>query len=96
MSRTDGAAVSDGLSLAPFRGLRPQVASDRLGRLLSPPYDVIDPRARAQLLQRDPENAVSVVLPDPSPAGYAAAAATLDRWVSERCTCTRWATATAT
>src|SRR4051812_34501232 len=83
MSGTDGAAVSDGLSLAPFRGLRPQVDSNRLGRLLSPPYDVIDPRTRAQLIQRDPENAVSVVLPDPSPAGYAAAAAKLDRWVSE-------------
>src|SRR3954447_8787031 len=78
-----GAAVPDGLSLEPFRGLRPQVDAGRLGRLLSPPYDVIDARARARLLEGDPDNAVAVVLPDPSPAGYAEAAATLDRWVTD-------------
>jgi uncharacterized protein (DUF1015 family) len=70
-----------GLSLAPFRGLRPDVDSDRLGRLLSPPYDVIDADARSKLLALDPDNAVAVVLPEPTPAGYADAARTLDRWV---------------
>lgn len=83
MSGTDRAAVSDGLSLAPFRGLRPQADSDRLGRLLSPPYDVIDARSRAQLLAGDPDNAVAVILPDPSPAGYAEAASTLERWIRD-------------
>jgi uncharacterized protein (DUF1015 family) len=83
MSGTDRTAASDGLSLAPFRGLRPQVDADRLGRLLSPPYDVIDARTRAQLLGRDADNAVAVILPDPSPAGYADAASTLERWIGD-------------
>jgi uncharacterized protein (DUF1015 family) len=75
------AAAADGLSLEPLRGLRPRVDSDRLGRLLCPPYDVIDPEARARLLADDPDNAVSVVLPDPTPEGYAGAATRLQSWV---------------
>jgi uncharacterized protein (DUF1015 family) len=71
-----------GLSLEPFRGLRPHVDSDRLGRLLCPPYDVIDPQTQEQLLADDPENAVAVVLPEQSPDGYARAAARLERWVT--------------
>jgi uncharacterized protein (DUF1015 family) len=74
---------SGGLSLQPFRGLRPTVNGDRLGRLLSPPYDVIDDKARQRLLDEDPDNAVAVVLPEPTPAGYADAAALLERWVAE-------------
>ena len=69
--------------MEPFRGLRPQVDSDRLGRLLSPPYDVIDAAARADLLAGDPDNVVAVVLPDPTPEGYEAAASTLAGWVDE-------------
>ena len=72
-----------GLSLAPFRGLRPRVDNSRLGRLLSPPYDVIDPATRESLLSSDPDNAVAVVLPEPTEAGYAAAAHTLDTWISD-------------
>jgi uncharacterized protein (DUF1015 family) len=75
--------ATGGLSLEPFRGLRPQVGDDRLGRLLCPPYDVIDASARSRLLDGDADNAVRVVLPDPTPDGYAAAAATLERWVAE-------------
>jgi uncharacterized protein (DUF1015 family) len=70
-----------GLSLEPFRGLRPRVDRARLGRLLCPPYDVIDPSRRSQLLSGDPDNAVAVVLPDPTPAGYADAATRLQHWV---------------
>jgi uncharacterized protein (DUF1015 family) len=70
-----------GLSLEPFRGLRPTVDSARLGRLLSPPYDVIDLETRDQLLAGDPDNAVAVVLPEPTPQGYAAAAERLRDWV---------------
>ena len=45
-----------GLSLAPFRALRPAVGNDRLGRLLCPPYDVITAADRAALLAAtDPE-----------------------------------------
>jgi uncharacterized protein (DUF1015 family) len=80
--RADG-KHSEGLSLAPFRGLRPHVDSARLGRLLSPPYDVIDADRRRQLLEQDPENVVAVVLPEPTAAGYAEAATQLERWIDE-------------
>lgn len=67
-----------GLSLAPFRGLRPAVEPDRLGRMLCPPYDVIDAAAKRDLLAADPDNVVAVILPEPTDAGYADAAARLD------------------
>lgn len=70
-----------GLSLEPFRGLRPRVSHEQLGRLLCPPYDVIDASLRKELLAADPDNAVAVVLPDPTPEGYAGAAHRLDAWV---------------
>ncbi|MEP6852382.1 MAG: DUF1015 domain-containing protein [bacterium] len=73
---------SGGLSLSPLRGLRFTAGTERLGRLLCPPYDVIDADARAALVAGDQDNAVQIVLPvsdggDP----YLAAADTLDRWV---------------
>ena len=52
------------LALFPFRALRPRVDADRLGALLCPPYDVIGPEQRAELLARDPDNAVAIVLPE--------------------------------
>ncbi len=55
--------LRSGLSIAPFRALRPAVDGDRLGRLLCPPYDVIDEAQRAALLELDPDNAVALVLP---------------------------------
>ena len=87
MSDADGASgglgVSGGLSLAPFRGLRPTVDGDALGRRLCPPYDVIDEARRQQLLAEDPDNAVAVVLPEPTPEGYEGAAARLRAWVDD-------------
>jgi uncharacterized protein (DUF1015 family) len=74
---------TDGLSLAPLRGLRPHVDNARLGRLLCPPYDVIDADDRARLLASDPDNAVAVVLPDPTPVGYASAADQLEHWLDD-------------
>ncbi|HEV7203624.1 MAG TPA: DUF1015 domain-containing protein [Jatrophihabitans sp.] len=74
-------APTRGLSLAPFRALRPDVDDVRLGRLLSPPYDVIDAATRRRLLDGDPDNVVAVVLPDPTPTGYAEASELLRRWV---------------
>jgi uncharacterized protein (DUF1015 family) len=76
-------ARSDGLSLAPIRALRPAADGAALGKLLCPPYDVIDADAKARLLAADPDNAVAVILPDPTPAGYAAAAQRLESWVDE-------------
>ena len=79
---------ADGLSLAPFRALRPRVGADRLARLLCPPYDVISPADRARLLAGDPDNAVAVILPeDGEEAGaadrYAGAARRLDRELAD-------------
>lgn len=73
-----------GLSLAPFRALRPNVDAARLGALLCPPYDVIDDAQRTQLLERDPENAVGVILPRADADGdpYALAADRLAAQVS--------------
>lgn len=76
--------ASGGLVLAPFRALRPNVNADRLGRLLCPPYDVIDDAQREQLLNADPDNAVGLILPranDGSDA-YEAAARRLDAAVA--------------
>lgn len=81
VTRTAHDTSPEGLSLAPFRGLRPQADAARLGRLLCPPYDVIDEATRARLLAADPDNAVAVVLPDQSPEGYAQAAARLRDWI---------------
>src|SRR5262249_60084611 len=64
-------SVASGLSLAPFRALRPTVASDRLGALLCPPYDVIDESLRTRLLAADADNTACVILP-PADAGGAA------------------------
>ncbi|HUS21349.1 MAG TPA: DUF1015 domain-containing protein [Aeromicrobium sp.] len=59
--------MSHGLVLKPFRALRFVADGDRLSRLLCPPYDVISPAERAALLAGDPDNAVSLVLPDSYP-----------------------------
>jgi uncharacterized protein (DUF1015 family) len=83
MSAAAAETPAPGLSLEPFRGLRPRVSNDRLGALLCPPYDVIDASLRERLLDTDPDNAVAVVLPDPTPAGYAGAAAQLESWVRD-------------
>jgi uncharacterized protein (DUF1015 family) len=81
MSETAGPDADRGLSLAPFRGLRPRVDDEQLGRLLCPPYDVIDAGTREQLLAGDPENAVAVILPEPTPSGYAQAGRRFAEWL---------------
>jgi uncharacterized protein (DUF1015 family) len=74
-----------GLSLQAFRAVRPAVDSERLGRLLCPPYDVIDDSLRAALLAADDDNAVAVILPLESdgPDRYAAAAQRLTKSVDD-------------
>jgi len=64
-------ALRDGLALRPFRALRPAVDAARLGRLLCPPYDVIDKDERARLLAGDPDNAVGLILPEAADGGDA-------------------------
>jgi uncharacterized protein (DUF1015 family) len=77
------ATPATGLSLAPFRALRPAATGEPLARRLSPPYDVITPDERGRLLAGDPDNVVGVILPDQlrGPQAYAEAAATLQGWV---------------
>jgi len=74
-----------GLRLSPFRALRyAGVDGERLARLLSPPYDVVDEEERRNLEAADPHNVVHLILPRGdagSPgAGYRAAAARLRQW----------------
>ena len=58
----------------PFPGIR--YRSRDISAVSAPPYDVIEPEARAALEARDPENAVRLILPDT----YDAAAAAFARW----------------
>lgn len=71
--------------IAPFSGLR--YAADRIGDLaavLSPPYDVIGERARAELEARHPKNVVRLELPrGVDDARYTGAANLLRAWTAE-------------
>ena len=58
----------------PFPGIRYPVAD--ITAVSAPPYDVIEPEARAALAARDPHNSVRLILPD----SYDGAASTLARW----------------
>ena len=75
----------EGLVLSPFRALRfdPSVAGDLAG-LTSPPYDVLDDSAVADLEATSENNVVRLILPrDDVPAGrdrYSRAAQQLEHW----------------
>ena len=58
----------------PFPGLRYRTRD--ISAVSAPPYDVIEPEARAALEARDPHNAVRLILPDT----YDAAATALAQW----------------
>ncbi len=58
----------------PFPGIRYRAAD--ISPVSAPPYDVIEPEARATLMARDPHNSVRLILPD----SYDGAAATLAQW----------------
>ena len=68
--------------VAPFRGERYR-ESERLSRLIAPPYDVIDAAQRARLAALDAHNIVHLMLPEaPSATGdrYAWAGEQLVQW----------------
>src|SRR5690349_20653766 len=66
--------------LLPFRALRYDASAvPDISAVLCPPYDVISADERRSLIERDPRNAVNVELPE----GYAQAAATFERWLSD-------------
>jgi uncharacterized protein (DUF1015 family) len=67
----------------PLRALHyDQTVAGPLQDLVAPPYDVIDPPARAALRARSPHNVVTIDLPDGDDP-YATAAATLRAWIDE-------------
>jgi uncharacterized protein (DUF1015 family) len=69
--------------ISPLRALHYDLGrTGGLAPVAAPPYDVIDPGQRAELLARSPHNAVAIDLPE-DPAGgdpYAYAAVTLQAW----------------
>jgi len=68
--------------IQPFAGIRYRAVD--LARVLAPPYDVIPPATREELLARDPHNIVRVILnPAPGDEGYAEAGETYRRWLAE-------------
>ena len=73
--------MNDVSLFAAFRGER-YADPTSLARRLAPPYDVISPAQRAELVARDPYNVVNVDLPVAPDGGdpYAAAAALLAEW----------------
>jgi len=66
----------------PFPGLR--YAADRvsLSQVVAPPYDVISPEERAELVSHSPYNAVRIELPEGA-AGYEEAARQLADWEAD-------------
>src|SRR5690606_13843015 len=66
----------------PFPGIRYDLRRVALGDVISPPYDVIDDRLRADLAARDPHNAVHVDLPvdEDGEDRYRVAARLLREW----------------
>ncbi len=80
--------------IAPIRGVLYDPARVELGKVIAPPYDVIDAAERARLVAADPHNIVRLILPELAPelaseAGaavggdkYAAAGKTLEAWLA--------------
>jgi uncharacterized protein (DUF1015 family) len=73
--------------LRPFRALRFDLSSADLSAVLCPPYDIISPDERRELLARDPHNAVRIELPGDlgatGPDDYRSAARTVAEWRSD-------------
>lgn len=73
--------------LRPFRALRFDAASTDLSAVLTPPYDIISPAQRQELLALDSHNAVRLELPadlgSADDESYRGAARTLAEWRTE-------------
>jgi uncharacterized protein (DUF1015 family) len=70
--------------IRPFAGVRYQVPASELEKLLAPPYDVIPPAYRDELLERDPRNVVRLILSRTTDeSGYAEAGEAFRRWQEE-------------
>ena len=69
----------------PFPAIRYDLERNDLGRVLAPPYDVIDASQRAELAGRDEHNAVRIDLPDEAEGDgrYATARDLLQAWLAD-------------
>lgn len=69
----------------PFAGIRYDLDRNDLGRVIAPPYDVIDEAQRAELVARDEHNAVRIDLPSEADGEgrYEMAADLLRAWQAE-------------
>ncbi len=67
----------------PFRPYRYQpLRIPSLGAVIAPPYDVISPAQRAELLARDPHNVIALILPEGSADDrYASAGRLFHSWI---------------
>ncbi len=60
--------------IRPFRGVRYHLSSSReLKRVVAPPYDVISPAQKKELLAADPKNVIRLILGNPSHETHRAA-----------------------
>ncbi|HUH03619.1 MAG TPA: DUF1015 domain-containing protein [Kofleriaceae bacterium] len=70
--------------IEPFRGILYDPSKVEVAQVLAPPYDVIDEAGKKALLERDPHNAVRLILPDgDGEAKYAEAGRTLQSWLAD-------------
>lgn len=69
--------------IRPFRGLRYDPAAAAPADVIAPPYDVVDGEDVRSLKARSPFNIAHVESCEASEAGYAGAAALLERWERE-------------
>jgi uncharacterized protein (DUF1015 family) len=70
--------------IAPFRGILYDTSRVEASRVLAPPYDVIDEQERQELMDRDPHNAVRLILPEgQGDEKYGVAARVLDSWLGD-------------
>ncbi len=70
--------------IRPFGGIRYPANGPDLAKLLAPPYDVITPSAREQLLARDPSNVVRLILARSSEeSAYEDAGKLLRDWMND-------------
>jgi uncharacterized protein (DUF1015 family) len=69
----------------PFPGIRYDLTRSDLGRVIAPPYDVIDAAQRVELAARDPHNAVLIDLPAEAdgPGRYDQARERFERWQAD-------------
>ena len=79
--RVSAVMAGEGLLFAPFFGLR-YAEPAKLATRLAPPYDVITPAERRELITQDAQNIVNVDLPVAAPGEdpYKFAAETLGVW----------------